>query len=331
MTNEHGPLIDGLDATVRVLRWVGLVVLVAVLLSGVTIVGPDEVGLRLRFGRLTGTSRAEQVHRPGLLLSLPYLFDEVIRVPVRRVQEVSINGLSAGRQVFGAQLDITRDGYAITGDDNIVQLRGVAKYQIVDPVVWTLRVEGPETVLQHAVVAALTRTLAETSIDAVLVDARAALITTALERAQLRLDEGGRWVRLLALEITELAAPASVAGAFEEVQSAFVQKKTQVDEARRYREQQLPLARAEAATEGRQAEAHEAEQLSRARGAASAFLAVLDEQRRDPAIVRQRLYREAMETVMAQVGNQVLIDPRSARGRVLIPVDRTDREWRGPK
>jgi membrane protease subunit HflK len=331
MTNERGPLIDSLDATVRVLRWMGLVVLVAVLLSGVTIVGPDEVALRLRFGRLTGTTRTAQVHGPGLLLSLPYLVDEVIRIPVRRVQEVAINGLSAGRQVFGAQIDVTRDGYAITGDHNIVQLRGVAKYHIVDPVVWALRVERPDTVLQHALLEALTRTVAEMSVDAVLVESRAALITTALERAQRRLDAGGPWVRLLTLEITELAPPASVAGAFEEVQSAFVQKKTQVHEARRYREQQLPIALAEAATEGRRAEADEADQLSRARGDVSAFLALVDEQRRAPAVVRQRLYREAMETVMAQVGSRVLIDPRSARGRVLIPVDRRDREWRGPK
>jgi membrane protease subunit HflK len=322
---------QALERVARAARWIGALVLVAIAASGVTAVGPDEVALRLRFGRLTGASPAEQVHGPGLLLSLPYLVDRVVRVPVRRIHEVPVTALTAPSFTASDRLDVSREGYALAGDTGIVQLRGVLKYQITDPVAWALRIEEPERRLQAAVVAALTRTVAEMPADRILVGGGAELAAAGLGRAQERLDAGGAWVRLVALEFTVVAPPPQVARAFEEVQSAFVERKTRVEEARRYREQTLPAARAEAENQVRSAEADEAGMVEKARGAASAFLALADQYRRDGPVLRQRLYRETVETVMAAVGSRVVIDPAAGRRRVLIPGEVDQGEWRGPK
>jgi membrane protease subunit HflK len=313
------PLEQAFAQAFRLLRWLGLLAVAGVALSGVRIVAPDEVALRLRFGRLTGATPAQQVHPSGLLLSLPYLVDEVIRVPVRRIRELRIEALAAPSVIFPDRLDVTREGYALTGDSNVVQIRAVAKYQITDPVTWALRVAHPEAAIEAVLVTALTRTVAEMTVDGVLVESRRALAAAAASRAQQRLDRDGGWVRLVAVEFTGLAPPPQVARAFDEVQSAFVEMKTRVEEARRYREQELPAAEAEAGGLARAAEAYEAEQREKARGASSAFLALVDEYRRDPGVVRQRLYREAMDQVMAGVGGRILVDPRAGRGRVLIP------------
>jgi modulator of FtsH protease HflK len=314
-----GPLLDSVRTALRLLRGIGGLLALAILGSGVTVVRPDEVALVLRFGQLTGRTRVDQVRGPGLVLAFPYLVDEVVRVPVKRVQETRIDTLTNAVGASGDRLDVTRDGYALTGDHNIVQPEAVLKYQVTDPVTWALRVTTPDAMIRDAVVAALTRTLGEMAIDPVLGDGRKALAARALERAQARLDADGPWVRLVALEFTAIRPPAPVAQAFDEVQSAFVERKTRVDAARSFREQALPRAAATAEAEVRDAEAAEAALLATARGAAAAFLAIQAEYRKSPAVVRQRLYRETMEVVFSAVGGRVLVPAGAGTGRLLIP------------
>ena len=315
------PLLDSLRASLRLLRWVAGLLGLAILGSGVTLVPPDEVALVLRFGQLTGRTRADQVHGPGLLLALPYLVDEVVRVPVKRIQETRIEALTSPVPASGDRLDVTREGYALTADHNVVQPAAVLKYQILDPVAWALRQSAPEALIRDTVVAALTRTLGEMAIDPILGDGQKPLAARTLDRAQARLDAGGPWVRLVALEFTAIRPPGPVARAFDDVQSAFVERKTRVDQARTYREQALPAAAAAAEAEVRDAEAGEAALLATARGAAATFLAIQAEYRRSPAVVRQRLYREAMESAFAAVGGRVLVPPGADTGRLLIPGD----------
>jgi membrane protease subunit HflK len=323
------PLFDSLETVLRLLRWIAAGAALAVLLSGIRVVGSDEVAVRLRFGKLVGSTRADQVHGPGLLVGLPYLIDEVIRVPVKRVQEMRIDALTSRSMATGDSLDITFSGYALTGDHNIVQPEAVLKFQVADPVAWAVRIAGPESLVHDAAVAALTQTLGEMEIDAALAAGQKQVAARALSRAQARLDQGGSWVRLLALEFTRLRPPAQVARFFDDVQSAFVERKTRVDEARGYREQTVPRAAADAQARVREAEGAEAADLARARGAAAAFAAIRAEYRRNGAVVRQRLYREAMDSVLASAGGRVLVPP-GADGRILIPADGDSGEWAGP-
>jgi membrane protease subunit HflK len=328
--SRSGPLVESLATVFPLLKWVAALAALAILVSGITVVKPDEVAVRLRLGKLTGRTRAEQVHGPGLLVALPYLVDDVIRVPVKRVHEMRIDALAGTPGASGDRLDITAAGYALTADHNIVQPAAVLKYHIADPVAWALRIVAPEAVVRDAVVSALTQTLGEMTIDAVLVDGQKPLAAQAIRRAQARLDAAGPWVQLLALEFTALRPPPQVARDFDAVQSAFVERKTLVDEARSYREQALPQAAADAQGRVRQAEADEAAGLAQARGAAATFVAIREEYRRNPRVVRQRLYREAMERALATVGGRILVPPGSDTGRILIPTDNAPGEWEGP-
>lgn len=76
-------LLGAFASTIRLLRWL-LVVLVGIYLcSGITRVGPNEDALIYRLGRLQ-----RDVHPPGLLLALPPPIDRVVRVPTRTQHEV---------------------------------------------------------------------------------------------------------------------------------------------------------------------------------------------------------------------------------------------------
>jgi membrane protease subunit HflK len=316
-------LVDSVATVMPIVRWASVLLVVAVLLSGMTIVRPDEVALRLRFGRLTGATRAEQVHGPGLLFALPYLIDEIVRVPIKRIQELRVQALAPGQEERDDALDLTRTGYALTGDRNVVQLVALLKYQVADPVAWALRIDAPTTHVEDAVTAALTRTLAEMRIDAVLVEEKARLSAVALDRAQQRLDGDGPWVQLVALELVALHPPRAVAGAFGDVQTAFVERKTKIESARGFQAQDLPAAAGAAQRDIAAATAEAASQVAQARGHARAFAQLLDEYRRSPEVVRQRLYREAMQLVLAQTGHRILLSPGARSGPILLPADET--------
>ena len=71
----------GLEAGLRMFRWVVVILLFLFLVSGVSKIEPDSVGLLLRFGKLQGATPGERVRAPGLVLALPFPIDVIKRVP----------------------------------------------------------------------------------------------------------------------------------------------------------------------------------------------------------------------------------------------------------
>ena len=113
------------------------------------------VAVVLRFGRLVGDTREEQVHQPGLLLAFPYVIDEVVKVPVGRIPSSTSKGgvsvvmiitvfsstefsraasLRKNSYTDPTYADIESTGYLITGDENILHVDATVKYKITDPV-----------------------------------------------------------------------------------------------------------------------------------------------------------------------------------------------------
>lgn len=121
-------------------------------------VKPDEVAVILRWGRLVGATRALQEHGPGLLFAFPQPVDQVVRVQVKRVSEVQVDTLMAGGSAGSGDEpredeDETPDlsgtlsplqGYAITGDHNIVHVRMMARYRVREPAEWAFYGRNPK-------------------------------------------------------------------------------------------------------------------------------------------------------------------------------------------
>lgn len=310
-TRSH-PLVEGLNAASRLFRWGAWLAVALVFASGITVVGPDEVALRLRFGELTGETAADQVHPPGLLISFPYLIDEIVRVPVKRVRELKIDGLRASGALAFREVDITRDGYAITGDHNVIQPDVLLKYQIVDPVRWALRVADPEGVVRDAVTTSLVRTIAEMDVDAVLSERKRELAVAARTRAQARLDRDGQWVQLVRIEFVSLQPPPQIARYFADVQNASSDAKTKLENARAQAAEALARAESERDVLLAEAEGDALDDVATATGETKAFLALLGEYRRDPAVVWQRLYREGVREILSRIGARHVVSGESA-------------------
>jgi membrane protease subunit HflK len=299
------PLARLLDAAWQRMHWWIVAMMLLYAVSGTTIVRPDEVAVVLRWGRLVGDTPALQEHGSGLLFALPRPIDRVVRVPVRRVSEVTVSTLAArdgGDAPYATSLDPLTQGYALTGDQNVVQAEVVARYRVRDAAEWAFYGPKADDVLRVEVSAALVRSLGEMGVDRVLADGRKDLVATAIRRAQAGLDACHSGLELSSLELTRLAPPAALRRDFDAVQSAYIGAETSRKKAQAYAETAIPEAQAAAAAMIQTARGAAESDLANARGEAAAFLALDREYRANTAVVRERLYRDGVERALVASG-----------------------------
>jgi membrane protease subunit HflK len=314
------PALEGLRAGLRMFRWVMLLLFVLFWFSGIQEVEPDQVGLLLRFGRLVGGHPADQVREPGLLLALPFPIDEVIQVPAKQEGEVIINevwkDIEGGATVD--RIDPVLEGYCLTGDQNIVQTQLVVKYRISDPIVFRLWTADPPALLHDLVLASLTQIVSSWRVDDVLRLQREA--TTEVERAeglsaavrraaQQRLDRLHCGMTISAMEFKQLQPPRHVIAAFRDVQSAQIDVETQKREAEGFAAREVPKAQAERNSLIQTAAANQNTLHGRATEEYSVFEKLHGEYRKNPDLVRNRIYLETLEQVLSNVGKVDLVSP----------------------
>jgi len=279
------------------------------LLSGITIVRSDEAAVVLRWGRLVGDTPALQEHGPGLLFSFPRPVDQVVRVKVKHVWDVPVDTLTSADGGTGDTLDPVTQGYAVTGNQNIVHVNMVAHYRVRDPAEWAFYGLKAEDALRVEISAAMVRSLGEMDIDRVLSDGRKDLIATATRRAQAGLDAAHSGLELTSLELIRLAPPQALAGDFNAVQSAFIGAETSIKNARAYAANAIPKAQSDADTEVQDARSATTSDLAVARGDAGAFLALEREYKTNPAVMGERIYRDGMDQALARAGRIQWIPP----------------------
>ncbi|HEX4047890.1 MAG TPA: protease modulator HflK [Elusimicrobiota bacterium] len=303
------PVVGLLDGAWRRMHWwvAGLACLY--LVSGITIVRSDEAAVVLRWGRLVGATPALQEHGPGLLFAFPRPVDQVVRVKVKHVWDVPVDTLAAADGGPGDTLDPVTQGYALTGNHNIVLVSIVAHYRVRDPAEWAFYGLKAEDALRVEVSAAMVRSLGEMDVDRVLSDGRKDLITAATRRAQAGLDEAHSGLELTSLELIRLAPPRALAADFNGVQSAFIGAETSKKNARAYAAFALPKAQADADAAVQDARSAAASDLAAARGDAEAFLALDRAYKADPAVMRERLYRDAVDQALGDAGRVQWIPP----------------------
>lgn len=325
-TRRHSSLVsatamlDGLRASIRVLRWGFLLLVIAYIASGVTMVGPNESALVLRFGKLQ-----PDIHQPGLLLALPPPIDEVIRVPTRAAQELSLQAWTARRAANAAAtndvvltLHPVRDGYTLTGDANIVQGQFVLRYQIADPVAFTMRAQQHDRLLAAIAYRAMTGTLAGMRVDDALTTGRDQVRQEATRRAQQQCDALDLGIQIAALELRELSPAQPVLPAFQEVSSAQVEAQTILQQAHSYRAQILPQAGTEAYRMRSEAESAAQTVIARAEGEAASFLAMRAQYQRNPGVTRARLMAETIADVAPRLRSTTVMPTRDGRTTILL-------------
>jgi len=322
------PVVQLLDAAWQHMHWWIGAMAVLYALSGITMIRADEVAIVLRWGRLVGATPALQEHGPGLLFAFPRPIDQVIRVQVKRIRETSIASLTFTKMApafpneesnepdeepitvsDSYTLNPLLDGYALTGDNNIVQVEMIAHYHVRGAAEWALYGPNSDDILRTEVTGAMVRSLGEMAIDSVLSDGRKSLIAVATERAQAGLDAARSGLELTSLELTRLSPPRALVPEFDAVQSAYIGAETRKKEALAFVAAAIPGAKTAVDASLQSARGTAAADLAVARGEAAAFVALAREYHANPTVVRERLYREAVERATVNAGSIQWVPP----------------------
>ncbi len=300
------------DILRTVSRYFVVVIIAVVILiccSGIKFIKSGESAIILRFGKVVGDTREEQVHEAGLLFAFPYLIDEVITVPTGSVQEFTVNT----HYTEGEMTTYDRNGYVITGDNNIAILSASVKYTISDPVAYALAVKEPQYIINAVVSNAMINVAANYAVDDILTTGKDEYTKEVRRISQEKLDQNGIGVTLSHLELTRVGMPEEVRDIYELVNSTTIQASTRIEQARQYYETRIPSAESEANALISEARSNYSNFTSAANADLYEFYGVLEEYNKSPDVVRVRLYNTAIANIIRQIGTVKIVDDSDSK------------------
>ena len=297
-------------------KWLIIILLVLICCSGVRVIDNSEVGVVLRLGRLAGDTREEQIHQPGLLLAFPYVIDEVVKVPVGKVQEVPITTHAAAADPSYADIDST--GYLITGDENILHVDATLKYRISDPVEYAIYTSDPKTTIQGVVSGVMTSCASSAGVDGLLTDQKDAFAQEVMHDSQTILDRMDMGVTLIGLEFQSITPPDALKYHFNRVNAAYVEKETKIQEANQYREKVVPDAKAQADQLISDAKIDQSGRLTTAKDQVAEFDGLYGEYQRNRDVVWERVFREKVTAIFNKMGGKLVL-PEGGTPQIFLP------------
>ena len=280
--------------------------LVLWLLTGVYVVGPDEVGVVRTFGKHT------RVAQSGLNYHLPYPI-EIARTPkVTEVKRVEIGFRSMGNNQFRT---IEKESLMLTGDENIVDAELIVQYKIKNAVNYLFNFVEPELTVREAAEASLRTVIGRHKIDQALTAGKFEIQEETKELLQSILDKYETGILVVAVQLQDVSPPKQVIAAFKDVASAKEDKNRMINQAEGYRNDVIPKARGEAQAMIREAEGFKEARIKRAEGDVAKYNAMLVEYKKAKEVTRKRMYLETMEEILPNIEKYIV--PESGGGNLL--------------
>ena len=280
--------------------------LVVWLLTGVYIVGPDEVGIIRTFGEHT------RVTQSGLNWKFPSPIETANTPKVTEVKRIEIGFRSLKN---GQYRTVEKESLMLTGDENIVDAEMIVQYKIKDPVSYLFKIVQPELTVREAAEASLRTVVGRNRIDETLTTGKFTIQEETKLQLQSILDNYESGIHVVAVQLQDVSPPKEVIGAFKDVASAKEDKNRMINQAEGYRNDVIPRARGEAEAMIRDAEGFKESRIKRAEGDAAKFTTILKEYKKAKSITEKRLYLETMEKVLP--GIEKIIIPDKDSGNML--------------
>jgi membrane protease subunit HflK len=294
-----------------------LIALIALLLyavSGLYIVGPDERGIILRFGRVVREAD------PGPGYHLPWPIEQVLKPSVTQIRKEEFGFRTVEVGPPARYRDVEQEALMLTGDENIVKLQFIVQFKVkTDPKGATdflFNVRDPQDTVRDAAEAAMREVLGRNAIDNALTEGKEQIQQDAQVLLQHILDQYGVGLEVVTVKLQDVDPPNQVSDAFKDVISAQQDKERLINEARGYANDVVPKARGQAAQLLNEAEGYRAAKVQDATGAAQRFSALQQEYEKAKDVTRLRLYLETMEQILPRV-NKIILD--EVAGKQVVP------------
>ena len=215
----------------------------------------------------------------------------------------------------------TQTNSMLTKDENIVDVTVSAQYRIANLKDFVLNVKDPEGSLRNAIESALRHVVGDNTLDQTLTVGRENIAQEVQTRLQSYLDiyQTGLLVQQVNIEKTD--PPAAVKNAFDDVVAAREDKERLQNEAERYALTIVPEARGQAQARIRGAEAYKEEVVSKAEGETDRFNKLLEEYSKAPEVTRDRLYFDALQSVLSN-STKIMVDVEGGNNLLYLPLDK---------
>jgi HflK protein len=308
-----------------ILRW-GAVALVGLyVLSGFYTVGPSEVVVLRRFGAQCGPPQ-----QPGLHYRLPWPVHRMIRLKpgIVRVVEVGYRSLGTGEAVSGYEWEspheagqYTRqpeESLRLTGDDNLIDVTVAVHYVVRNVHDYVFHVSDEQTLARVVAEAAVRDVLGRSTGDQVMTDARARIEREIATRTQDLFERYTCGLKVTDVRLLDVHPPVQVVPSFREVASAMEEKRSEINRAEGYANEEVPKAKGQAAATRLAGEAWAISRRNRANGEAARFRLLETAHRRSANVLEIRLYLEALEKALADRQKLILTGRSGARRQMWL-------------
>ncbi len=289
-----------LIAGIALLVWLG---------SGIFIVQEGQQAVVTTFGRFTNTREA------GIQFRWPYPFQAHETVSVTQLQSVDV-GRNSVVQATGL-----RDSSMLTQDENIIDIRFTVQYRRANARAYLFENFRADDAVRQAAETAVREVVGRSKVDAVLYEQRTALATDLVKSIQAQLNRLNAGILVDNVNVQSVQVPEQVQASFDDAFKAGADRDRLKNEGQAYAANEIPKAQGTAARLKQEAEAHRATVTAQAEGDAQRFRSVLAEYQKAPAVTRDRLYLETMQSVYSNV-SKVMVESRNGSNLLYLPLDR---------
>ena len=244
------------------------------------------------FGKVTDITDA------GVHLKLPFGIQQVEKVDVNVYQKITLGYNPVGS---GYTVD-DRESAMITGDYNIVNVDFFVEYKISDPVQYLYSSNDPENILRNLVQSRVRNVVGSSTVDSVLTDGKENIQMQVRNLVTDILNQYDIGLSLVDVKIQDAEPPTQeVIEAFKNVETAKQQAETVINDAKAYKNAQLPQAQAKADKLIQNAQYLKEKRINEATEQVAMFNAMYQEYALNPQVTKSRMYYEAISQIMPGV------------------------------
>lgn len=265
--------------------------------TSLTVVGVEEAGLVEHYGVPDDGPPLE----PGVHLHWPWPADRVVRVPTRRVQELSIGHEeekeSGPEDVLWARRHSKSEYTLLLGDGrDLIAIDAAVTFRIADPAAWWYHTQNPADALRAIGYRAVMKLTVGLTLTQALSENVATLTQQIRSLIQADADATGLGVEIVGFTVGGMHPPVRVATDYQAVVSAALRKTTAGIDAQAYANKILPAAESMVVKDKNAALAAGFESAGKAAGEAWSFRALEAEVKAAPEEYRFRRRLESLET-----------------------------------
>ena len=275
--------------------------------SGFYIVQEGQASLVLRFGEYRTTAA------PGFQWRMPYPFESHEVVNLSEIRQITV-GVRGGNARG-------RDSLMLTRDENIVDLQFAVQYRVGDPKDYLFNNVATDEIVAQAAETAMREVVGRSLSDTVLYENKEGIAREALQIIQNIADRYGSGLSIVDVTIQNVQPPEEVQAAFSDAIRAGQDAERLKNEGQAYANDVIPRARGSAERLIQEAEGYRERIILTSQGDAERFKKIVVEYNKAPAVTRERMYLETMQTVFSNV-SKVMVDSRANNNLLYLPLDK---------